>query len=738
MKKIYTLVCCLFVLSGLSAQSEERDWSQPSIIAKKTTEPIRLDGILDEASWYAGRPADSFWEYFPTDTVRATTKTEVFITYSDTHVYIGAKCYSEDDNYITQSLRRDFSASGTDNLTFLIDPFNDYTNAFMFGVNPFGVQREALLYNGVQNIQRDWDPSWDNKWSSAVKVHDGYWACELAIPLTTLRFKEGATSWNFNSYRFDTQSNTRTIWSRVPQNQIIANLAYLGKIEWETPFKKAKSNISVIPYITANTSQDFEEGQDAQYGSDIGGDAKIAITPGLNLDLTVNPDFSQVEVDQQVINLDRFEIFFPERRQFFLENADLFGSFGEPRINPFFSRRIGVSRDTTTGQNISNPIFGGARLSGKLDNNWRIGVLNMQTAQDESNGLPSFNYTVGALQRKLFSRSNVGMIFVNKQTFDDVDPENENVNKYSRVLGLDYNLASADNRWVGKTFYHQGFSPDGDDEQFAHGARLEYRIQPFSIRWQHQWVGENYSPEVGFVPRRNFFSINPSMQFFFYPRGEEGLNTHNFGTRAFILWTPGESKTDHRFEFFWDADFSNTAQFNVTLQNEYIYLLEDFDPTRTDATPLPGEEGYTFTSLQLRFQSDQRPRFNYTLRPFAGQFFNGYRYGLGGSLSYRYQPYGQITLNYNYSYIDLPDPYAQTSLFLIGPRIDFTFTKNIFLTTFIQYNDQLENVNLNARLQWRFAPVSDFFLVYTDNYMSNDFSVRNRAIVAKLTYWLNL
>jgi hypothetical protein len=140
----------------------------------------------------------------------------------------------------------------------------------------------------------------------------------------------------------------------------------------------------------------------------------------------------------------------------------------------------------------------------------------------------------------------------------------------------------------------------------------------------------------------------------------------------------------------------------------------------------------------MRFQSDQRPRFNYTLRPFAGQFFNGYRYGLGGSLSYRYQPYGQITLNYNYSYIDLPEPYAQTSLLLIGPRIDFTFTKSIFLTTFIQYNDQLDNVNLNARLQWRFAPVSDFFLVYTDNYMSNDFSVRNRAIVAKLTYWLNL
>lgn len=737
MKKNYALIVLLFAINLLMAQGTDNTKQQPSIIAKKTTEPIRLDGILDEEIWYAGRPADNFWGYFPTDTLRSESKTEVFIAYSDTHVYIAAKCYSDVQDYIIPSLRRDFRAGGSDNITFIIDPFNDRTNAFVFGTNPYGVLREALLSNGCQNFDTDWDDSWDNKWAGASTIHDGYWSCELAIPLTTLRFKEGATSWNFNCYRFDTQANTRSTWNHVPQNQLIANLAYLGKIEWETPLKKAKSSIAVIPYVTANTSQNFEEGEAAENGFAIGGDAKIAVTPGLNLDLTINPDFSQVEVDQQVINLDRFEIFFPERRQFFLENADLFGSFGESRINPFFSRRIGVSRDTTTGQNIANPILAGARLSGKLDNNWRIGLLNMQTANDEDNGLPSFNYTVGAVQRKLFSRSNVGMIFVNKQTFEDVDEENEEINKYSRVVGLDYNLASADNRWVGKTFYHQGFSPDGDDGQFAHGTRLEYRIRPFSVRWQHQWVGENYEPEVGFVPRRNYFSINPEMQFFFYPLGEK-LNQHNFGMRSFFLWTPGESKTDHRVEFFWQANFNNTSEFNVTLQNEYIFLLEDFDPTRSDATPLPGQQDYTFTSFQLNYRSDQRPKLNYNIQPSVGQFFNGYQYGVGGSLSYRYQPFGQVTLNFNYSYIDLPDPYAQTSLFLIGPRIDFTFTKKIFLTTFIQYNDQLENVNVNARFQWRFAPVSDFFLVYTDNYMSNDFSVRNRAIVAKFTYWLNL
>lgn len=737
MKKRFALIVAVIALQVAFAQTSGQFEQQPSIIAKKATQPIRLDGILDEESWYAGRPADNFWGYFPTDTLRSDSKTEVFITYSDTHVYIGAKCYSKNSDYIIPSLRRDFRAGGSDNITFIIDPFNDKTNAFVFGTNPYGVLREALLSNGCQNFDTDWDDSWDNKWTGAAKIHDGYWACELAIPLTTLRFKEGTTSWNFNCYRFDTDANTRSTWNHVPQNQLIANLAYLGKIEWEAPLKKAKSSVSVIPYVTANTSRNFEEGEAAERGFDIGGDAKIAITPSLNLDLTVNPDFSQVEVDQQVINLDRFEIFFPERRQFFLENADLFGSFGDPRINPFFSRRIGVSRDTTTGQNIANPIIAGARLSGKLDNNWRLGLLNMQTAKDDNNGLPSFNYTVGAIQRKLFSRSNVGMIFVNKETFETIGENNQDINKYSRVVGLDYNLASADNRWVGKTFYHQGFSPSGDGGQFAHGTRLEYRIRPLSVRWQHQWVGENYEPEVGFVPRRNFFSITPEMQFFFYPLGEH-LNQHNFGTRAFLLWTPGENKTDHRIEFFWQANFNNTSELNVNLTNEYVLLLNDFDPTRTGSTPLPGRTDYNFTYANLTYRSDQRPRFNYEVSPFGGQFANGYRYGMEGTLFYRYQPYGQVALNFNYSYIDLPDPYAQTALFLIGPRIDVTFTKSIFLTTFIQYNDQLENVNVNARFQWRFAPVSDFFLVYTDNYMSTDFSVRNRAIVAKLTYWLNL
>lgn len=735
-------------LGRVFGQAPNVNQPQPPIMVSKTAEKIKLDGFIDEAAWFEGQHAYNFWENFPQDSTLNPVQTEIYMAYDDQYLYVAAKCYSVGEDYIISSLRRDYRAGGNDNLTLVFDTFRDRTNAFVFGMNPLGVRREALIFNGGRS-GGDFDESWDNKWQGVSRIFPGYWTCELAIPFSSIRFKEGEKEWYFNAYRFDMQSNTRSTWTRIPRNQSITSLAYVGRLEWEEPLRKPGASTTVIPFLTGGFTNRFLEENDEEvlvrtggapeYTSGIGGDAKIAVTPGLNLDLTFNPDFSQVEVDQQVINLDRFEIFFPERRQFFLENADLFGNFGFGRINPFFSRRIGVSRDTATGQNIQNPILFGARLSGKLDNDWRVGLLNMQTARDRENGLPSFNYTVGAVQRRLFSRSNIGMIVVNKQAFGDTGGLDslEDVSRYDRVVGFDYNLASSDNVWTGKTFYHRSFSPGEANRQFAHGANLRYLIREVQVEWQHEWVGENYNAEVGFVPRQGFFRINPEVRTFFYPK-KGPFNQHGPGVELDVLWTPEFGRSDQRIELYWDADYRNTASLRVTLQQDYTFLLDSFDPTRSGALELPAETGYNYTSLRLFYGSDSRPRFSYNLSPTVGQFFNGYRYGLRGGLTYRYQPYGSIQLNFNFNYIDLPDPYASTSLFLIGPRIDLTFSKSLFLTTFIQFNDQIENLNINARLQWRFAPVSDFFLVYTDNYITQNFSIRNRSLVAKVTYWLNL
>ena len=743
--KLTLLVSLIFFCSGM-----HHSYTQTALFTKKaTTEnipfakakkiytPIVIDGNIDELVWFEGMPADDFWQLFPTDSVKAEYQTEIFFAYDDENFYVAAKCYAKTDKYVVPSLRRDFRAGGSDNITFVFDTFNDQTNAFFFGANPAGVLREGLISNGGSD-REDFSESWDNKWEGEAKIQDGYWACELAIPFKTIRFQEGSMKWRFNAYRFDTQINERSTWFRIPQNQFITDLAFMGNLNWEEPLKKSGKSFALIPYVSSDLGRDFEEG-DTDYTSNfgIGGDAKVAVTSGLNLDLTVNPDFSQVEVDRQVTNLQRFEVFFPERRQFFLENADLFGSFGEERVNPFFSRRIGVIQDTSSDLTIQNPIYFGARLSGKLDENWRLGLLNMQTADDKKNDLPSFNYTVAALQRKVFARSNIGAIFVNKQTFSD--QESETYNKYNRVVGLDYNLGTTDNTWAGKTYFHKAITPDEVDDKFAHGLELNYRVRRFALTWQHSWVGEGYKAEVGFVPREGFFQIRPSARLFFYPKNKAVVQ-HGPVLRMLWLRTPIYGRTDQEIRLRWEARFRNNSQMEAEVKHEYTFLFEDFDPTMDDIHFLPANSDYSYTNFSLEYSSNRNQPFSFRLEPRFGEFFNGERIGLRGDFTYRFQPYGNIALNYNFNRIRLGEPFPDepVNLFLVGPRIDLTFTRKLFLTTFIQYNNQINNLNINARFQWRFKSVSDFFLVYTDNYLTDGFSVKNRAIVAKLTYWLNL
>jgi len=733
-----SLLNTFFIVVVSTTIFAQNKFQQAPIHIKKTQQPINLDGKLED-TWFTGSNAHRFWQYFPGDSTQAEYQTEIYMIYDDNFLYVAAKCYAGSNKYVTPSLRRDYRAGGNDNITLLFDTFNDGMNAFVFGINPFGVQREALIANGGSQ-SGDFNTAWDNKWYSSAKRYDQYWIAEFAIPFKTLRYKEGSTRWRFNSYRFETNKNERSSWIRIPRNQIIMNLAFMGEIIWDKPLKKPGPNVSLIPYLAGGTDRDFEEGE-ASYNSNfnIGGDAKIAITPGLNLDVTVNPDFSQVEVDQQITNLDRFELFFPERRQFFLENADLFASFGSMRLRPFFSRRIGVARDTVTGQNIQNQIYGGLRLSGKLNEKLRVGFLNMQTAKVESSDLPSFNYSVAALQHRIFSRSNVGFIFVNKQTLTDQSDEfSLGTANYNRLMGVDYNLASADNQWTGKIFYHHAITPEQTDKSFAHGARITHMHPRYQFEWVHEYVGAGYDAQVGFVPRNDYFRITPQAQLIFY--GEDGklLNQHGPGISYDIFWGRGLGRTDHLIDAFYEMQLRDNSNIRLSLQNQYTLLFDEFDPTRTDVTPLPNGTEYNYTNFAAEIRTDQSKIISAQLQPYLGQFFNGTRYGVDGTITLRLQPYSMVALNVSANRINLPEPYATASLFLIGPRVDLTFTRNVFLTTFVQYNNQLDNLNINARFQWRFQPASDFFVVFTDNYMTHDFSVRNRALIAKFTYWFNI
>jgi hypothetical protein len=708
-----------------------------TVHVKYINQPITVDAVLDEAVWAEAEAATNFWQHFPTDSIQAKQQAEIKMLFDDRNLYVGIKVNSANDEYIIPSLRRDFRASGNDNISLLFDTFNDGTNAFFFGTNPMGVLREALISGGGAEVS-GFDTSWDTKWIGETIKHDTYYIVEWMIPLSAFKYREGETKWRFNSYHFDTKDNERNTWINIPQNQPIFSLAYMGDMIFEKPLGKSKAPISIIPYVNALVGKDYETNTSTS-DFKFGGDIKMTLGNSLNLDLTVNPDFSQVEVDQQVVNLTRFEISLPERRQFFIENSDLFSTFGDDRdSNPFFSRRIGIAKDIN-GNSIQNDIIAGVRLSGKINSNTRIGILNMQTAEDIANEIPTRNNSVFTIQQKMFSRSNLSVMFINRQTTKDYDFL-ENEDRYNRVLGIDYNLASSDNTWVGKYFLHKSFSPDVDNKDMSAGASTSYNSRNWNFRAGAVFVGENYRTDLGFLRRTDVFKISPRIERVFWPKQGQ-VQKHSFSFTPFYLWRPEQNweNSDYTIVSSWNADFQNTSRVQLEMFNRFTRLYDAFDPTGSDdGTPLP-EGDYYYTSYEASFNSDQRKQFSYNISPSIGKFYNGEKYSLQTQLTWRLQPFFSGSIQINYDDIRLPDPYPDAKIWLIGPKLDVTFNKNLFWATFIQYSTQSENFSVNTRMQWRFAPLSDLFVVYNDNYFTdNVFAPRVRSFNVKLTYWLNI
>lgn len=712
--------------------------SQPkSFTVKFTNETILVDGILDETVWKTAESANNFQQYFPSDSTLAAQQTDIKMLYNTTTLFIGIKLNTEGDNYVIPSLERDYRAGGNDNISLLFDTFNDGTNAFLFGMNPYGVRREALISNGGSGPS-GFTTSWDVKWQGETRLYDGYYVCELAIPLTSFKFKQGETKWRFNSYRFDMQSNETSTWMEIPQNQLIYSLAFMGDMVFEKPLGKSRTPMAIIPYVNGIVGKDYENDNDLS-ALNFGGDAKVSIGNGMNLDITVNPDFSNVEVDNFVTNLTRFEVSLPERRQFFIDNSDLFGSFGNERnANPFFSRRIGIAQNLDD-ETIENGIVGGLRLSGKLNENLRLGFLTLQTEKDEANQIASNNNTVLALQQRMFSRSNLSFIFVNRQTFDDYDFLDE-TDRYNRVLGLDYNLASADNTWTGKFFYHKSFAHGTGSRDGSGGIDLNYNSRYFNFGVNGNFVGENFRSDLGFIRRKDVVAARPFIEVNFWPKKGK-LNSHRIMFNPNFVWKPtlDYKNTDYFIFSGWQAQFKTQEELSARLFNRFTFLTEPFDPTGADGgAELPADQGYYYTSYEVEFQSDQRKIFSYALEPGYGDFFNGTRFSFEGDMSLRLQPKVFLSLGLNYDSIKLPEPYESADIWLISPRINITFNKSIFWSTLVQYSNQRDNLGFNSRLQWRFAPLSDLFLVYNDNYFVNSFTPRSRSINLKLTYWLNI
>ncbi|HEX8038231.1 MAG TPA: DUF5916 domain-containing protein, partial [Chryseosolibacter sp.] len=372
---------------------------------RKTHDAIVLDGKLDEPAWSEAQVADNWFLNYPVDTIPSPFQTEARVTFNDEFFYVSFVCYDDESPDLINSLRRDFDFPLNDNVGVNLGPFNDGLNGFFFSITPAGVQREGIISGGGSGGPDAFNSIWDNKWYSHVERYPDRWIVEAAIPWKSLRYKGGLREWNILFDRSDKKRNLRSSWIRTPIQFSTGMFAYSGKLIWDEPVPPARANISIIPYVAGIISRDAMDAEKRNSSElQAGFDAKVGITPSLNLDLTFNPDFSQVEVDQQVINLTRFEFQFPELRQFFLENSDLFTRAGLPEARSFFSRRIGLVRDSS-GLYQKVPITYGARLSGSLSRKWRMSVMNMQTKKDLSLGLPAQNYTVATLQRNFWRQS---------------------------------------------------------------------------------------------------------------------------------------------------------------------------------------------------------------------------------------------------------------------------------------------------------------------------------------------
>jgi hypothetical protein len=504
-------------------------------------------------------------------------------------------------------------------------------------------------------------------------------------------------------------------------------MAYSGVLEWDNPPPTQGSNISFIPYLSGemDSPQKGTTNQEINAGADV----KFNLTSSLNLDITLNPDFSQAEVDQQVTNLDRFELFFPERRQFFLENADLFANFGYENIRPFFSRRIGLN----------NPIVGGIRLSGNIDEKWRVGLLDIQTQAEKEKGLPAENFGVFSLQRKVLDRSSIGMIFVNKQSLGKLEDTKTTAGEYNRNLGLEYNYFSADNLWNGKLMYLKSFSPNLSDDDAIFAGNLTYNDNNFLGSVQAEYVGENYNAEVGYVPRTHYYKFDTTLRYLFFPSQDSKVLSHGPLVGSIQYFNFDGLGIDRGTQLGYELNFKNRSEMVFTFENQFIVLQNPFDPIRTGIRSLEALTEHRWSSVNLEYNSKPQSLFTYALKSsYGGYFQDGKRWLFFSEMGYRFQPYIELNTLVSYNHIELEEPWGSNGFWLLGVKSNFTFTRNIFFSNLYQYNEQQKLWNFNSRFQWRYKPASDIFLVFNSSDTRMLTPNRNWNLTLKINYWINL
>ena len=698
-----------------------------ALVALPTEGPIRLDGMLDEAVWKRAPGATGFVQSEPREGQPATEQTEVFVAFDADNLYIAAVMRDSDPaREIVNDIRKDFREDDQDDFEVILDTFHDRRNGYVFITNPAGGRVDRQIANEGREINSSWDAIWDVKTQRSA---DG-WTAEMRIPFRTLRFEPGADHpWGINFSRRIRRKNEVTFWSPVPRSFNLMRLSLAGDV---TGLKvgAAGRDIRIKPYVLGNSVRDVGlSSHDQKF--DAGLDMKLAVTRGLTLDATVRPDFAQVEADEQQVNLTQFAQFFPEKREAFLENSGMFYVGDAARLNRvfvpatpdddnllFFSRRIGIRNDR-----MPLPIDAGARLTG-MAGGFGIGLINMQVRGDEVTD--ANNYTVVRLRRNVARGSDVGVLFMQRQS-------TENADNYNRVAGIDANI-----RFVGRLDWNSYFigtrTPGRSEGQYSARTSLNWEGNFFHGKGGIMSLGENFNNDLGFYRRtgvKKWFAdigVRPRPEAL-RKRGIRELHPH-------IVWDlftdQGNHMVQKRLHTGQSFFFENGAVVELAY-NPAFNLLDRPLRLSPKADPLPAGP-YSWQEWGILANTDQSRLVSLNSRLAWGELYNGTQQTINASVTLRPNYRVRLTSGVQRTAGDLDLPNGKFVNSFWTTRANYSFSPNMFIDALSQYDPSSKQLNANVRFNLIHHPLSDLFLVYNDQrFLTPDAPIAGRSLVVKFT-----
>ncbi len=699
---------------------------RPTARAIRIQETIRVDGVLDEAAWGEAESISDFIQSQPDVGLPPTEPTIVRIFYDERGLYVGAVCYeSAMDGLVVRSMERDFpgeSTHNTDVFGITLDTFLDRRNSFMFLVNPLGGFRDDQTFNDSRQL----DTGWDAMVEVRTGRYDSAWTVEMAIPWRTLRFDPGREEqiWGLNLVRRVRRKQEDSYWAPLDRRDPLHRMSKAGTLVMgQLEDLETGRGLRVKPYgLTRTSPGDITDEAPLGGRLDAGLDVKYGLTSQLTLDLSYNTEFSEVEVDQERVNLTRFPLFFPEKREFFVENSGsfIFGDVSERNYRQgtdlrdftlFHSRRIGLTPDRRP-----RPILGGARLSGRAGH-FELGLLNMQT--EEFEGLAAENFTVTRLRANIADGADVGAMFINRQATDGSGT-------YNRSYGADANIRLFGSMII-NSYLAATDTQEGDDSDLAGRVSVSWRDRLWDVSAMYKQVGDGVDPGTGFVRRTGIrhsyatVGAHPRPGLFWLFEVNPYAEVHYITDLKNLLQT-------REIRGGLGLDLLEAGTLDVTVTDRFERLVDGF-PVWSDLIVPPGD--YRVTGWEVRYQSDQGRRVSGNLAAEMGDFWSGERTSLSLSGDWRVSPFLAFQASLSHDDVSLPEGAFTADVY--GLQAKFAPTPWLVAATFVQYNEASEELVTNVRFNFVHAPLSDFFLVYTERRSTAGGGPLARMITAKLT-----